>query len=91
MVKHDIRFMIECCIPTQDDGVDGVEMTKTGTLDFVPYPGLVMCVDEKDDPLVVEQVFYNMGGNGSFDVWFKAEINEKNGRESLIKAGWVET
>lgn len=90
MVKYDIQFMIECCIPTRSDGVGAVEMTKTGTMDFVPFPGLLMCVDEKDDPLTVEQVFYNMGGNGGFDVWFEAETNEEHGLEALKKAGWTE-
>lgn len=90
MSKHNVQFMIECCIPMQSDGIGSVEMKKEGTMDFVPFPGLIMCVDEKDDPLIIEQVFYNMDGNGSFTVWFEAEENEDHGKQALIDAGWTE-
>lgn len=90
MSKHNVQFMIECCIPTQSDGIGSIEMKKEGALDFVPFRGLVMCVDERDSPLTVDQVFFNMDGKGSFTVWFEAEENEDHGKRALIDAGWTE-
>lgn len=85
-MNFSVSFCVEVAIAQR--GIDdAVDLTREGTLPFVPQPGVMLNVG-RDDFRKVEAVYWDAEQPNRLTVWFVASAS--NNADAMTKCGWRE-